>query len=65
MPPCNPITKQVLIKKALQTKTDMSWMATKDDVLKALHDQNTVLLDVRDKDEWIGTSSSPYGTMIA
>ena len=35
-------------------------MLTKDDMLKAL-DTDTVLLDVRDIDEWIGDSSSPYG----
>lgn len=33
----------------------------KDEVLAALDDENVVLLDVRDIDEWIGTSSSPYG----
>jgi thiosulfate/3-mercaptopyruvate sulfurtransferase len=37
-------------------------MATKDDVLSALNKKDVVLLDVRDKEEWIGTSSSPYGT---
>jgi thiosulfate/3-mercaptopyruvate sulfurtransferase len=35
-------------------------MLTKDDVLAAL-ESRTVLLDVRDVDEWIGDSSSPYG----
>jgi len=35
-------------------------MLTKGDMLKAL-DTDTVLLDVRDIDEWIGDSSSPYG----
>jgi thiosulfate/3-mercaptopyruvate sulfurtransferase len=30
-------------------------------VLQAIDDQNVVLLDVRDVDEWIGDSSSPYG----
>ncbi len=35
-------------------------MLTKDDMLKALG-TDTVLLDVRDIDEWIGDSSSPYG----
>ena len=47
----------------LHTRVDASLMATKDDVLQALKDKSkdTVLLDVRDQDEWIGTSSSPYG----
>lgn len=39
-------------------------MLTKDDVVKALAD-GTVLLDVRDIDEWIGESSSPYGKDFA
>ncbi len=36
-------------------------MATKDDVLRALSNGDAVLLDVRDKEEWVGKSSSPYG----
>ncbi|WP_417350174.1 sulfurtransferase [Ferrimonas sp.] len=36
-------------------------MIDKDDILAALDDGKTVMLDVRDVDEWIGTSSSPYG----
>ncbi|MCV6615958.1 MAG: sulfurtransferase [Cellvibrionaceae bacterium] len=36
-------------------------MIDKDDVLAAIHDGSKVLLDVRDVDEWIATSSSPYG----
>ncbi len=31
------------------------------DVLSAIDNERVVLLDVRDVDEWIGTSSSPYG----
>jgi thiosulfate/3-mercaptopyruvate sulfurtransferase len=30
-------------------------------MLEAVKDPNIVKLDVRDVDEWIGTSSSPYG----
>ena len=33
----------------------------KDEIKKVLKDDNSVLLDVRDLDEWKGTSSSPYG----
>jgi thiosulfate/3-mercaptopyruvate sulfurtransferase len=33
----------------------------KDEVIKALKEKNVVFLDVRDLDEWKGTSSSPYG----
>jgi thiosulfate/3-mercaptopyruvate sulfurtransferase len=36
-------------------------MLTSDDVLASLDDASIVKLDVRDVDEWVGTSSSPYG----
>lgn len=36
-------------------------MLTKDDMLNALEETDIVKLDVRDVDEWVGTSSSPYG----
>jgi thiosulfate/3-mercaptopyruvate sulfurtransferase len=36
-------------------------MLDRDAVLKALGDESIALLDVRDVDEWVGTSSSPYG----
>ena len=36
-------------------------MLTQEDMLKALGDPAVVKLDVRDVDEWVGTSSSPYG----
>ncbi len=36
-------------------------LLTKDDILTALETPGAVLLDVRDVDEWIGESSSPYG----
>ena len=36
-------------------------IATKDDILAALSNPNVKLLDNRDKEEWIGVSSSPYG----
>ena len=39
-------------------------MLTKDDMVAALG-TDTVLLDVRDIDEWIGDSSSPYGRDFA
>ncbi len=38
-----------------------AFMATKEDVLTALSQPGTVILDVRDRDEWEGVSSSPYG----
>lgn len=39
-------------------------MATQSEVLDAVH-KKKILLDVRDKDEWIGESSSPYGKDFA
>lgn len=36
-------------------------IATEADMLEAISDPDIVILDVRDKDEWIGVSSSPYG----
>lgn len=38
-----------------------SIMLTKNDVLDSLNASDIVKLDVRDVDEWVGTSSSPYG----
>jgi thiosulfate/3-mercaptopyruvate sulfurtransferase len=38
-----------------------SVMVGKDVVLETIEKKNAVLLDVRDVDEWIGESSSPYG----
>ncbi|MCX5875092.1 MAG: sulfurtransferase [Deltaproteobacteria bacterium] len=36
-------------------------MATREDVLKAMGDAKTILLDNRDANEWLGQTSSPYG----
>lgn len=36
-------------------------MLTQDDMLEALDKDDIVKLDTRDVDEWVGTSSSPYG----
>jgi len=41
--------------------TGNNFMIGKEEVLAALDDKTTVLLDVRDIDEWIAASSSPYG----
>ena len=40
-------------------RTDL--LADKSDVLAALNGGETILLDCRDKEEWTGVSSSPYG----
>lgn len=36
-------------------------MLTADDVMTALNDPSVAILDVRDVDEWVADSSSPYG----
>jgi thiosulfate/3-mercaptopyruvate sulfurtransferase len=41
--------------------TGISYMIGRDEMLAALEDPAIVKLDVRDVDEWVGTSSSPYG----
>jgi len=38
-----------------------SLIVTQDEMLSAIDDPSIKILDVRDKDEWIGVSSSPYG----
>lgn len=43
------------------TEVGKGLILTKEDVLAALDDPSVVLLDVRDVDEWVGESSSPYG----
>jgi thiosulfate/3-mercaptopyruvate sulfurtransferase len=43
------------------TDAGAEMMLDRDAVLKALGDESIALLDVRDVDEWVGTSSSPYG----
>jgi len=40
-------------------------MVTKDEMLKAIQTPGIVLLDNRDKVEWLGESSSPYGVEFA
>jgi len=46
-------------------KIDKNLIATKIDVLNAIADEKTILLDNRDKCEWVGESSSPYGIDFA
>jgi thiosulfate/3-mercaptopyruvate sulfurtransferase len=47
--------------KAFRVKLDAAIMTTTAEMLAALDDPTIVLLDVRDEDEWLGDSSSPYG----
>jgi len=42
-------------------ETASSVLLTKDDMLASLNQDDITILDVRDVDEWVGTSSSPYG----
>ena len=44
-----------------EVKTNDDIIATKDDMLAALSNSKIKILDNRDKEEWIGVSSSPYG----
>lgn len=41
--------------------TGTSMMIGREEMIAALDDDGIVKLDVRDVDEWVGTSSSPYG----
>lgn len=41
--------------------TGTTMMIGREEMLAALDDDSIVKLDVRDVDEWVGTSSSPYG----
>jgi len=62
-----PVSTEAATPTAATFPTDLAMadvMLTKDDMLAAL-DSDTVLLDVRDIDEWIGDSSSPYGKDFA
>ena len=59
-----PITNEVPEIEAKEFTIDKQaahLMLTKDDMLAALEKPEIVKLDVRDVDEWVGISSSPYG----
>lgn len=51
----------VPIKKQFPLKVNSSVLVTKEQMLASLDDPNIIKLDVRDRDEWMGYSSSPYG----
>ncbi|MEZ5704276.1 MAG: sulfurtransferase [Burkholderiaceae bacterium] len=62
-----PVSTEAATPTAASFPTDLPMsdvMLTQADVLAAL-DTPTVMLDVRDVDEWIGESSSPYGKDFA
>lgn len=48
-------------KKTFSLNVDSSLMVTTEEMLGSLDDPSIVKLDVRDYDEWVGDSSSPYG----
>ncbi len=48
-------------KKTFPLNVDSSLMVTTPEMLASLSDPSIVKLDVRDWDEWVGESSSPYG----
>lgn len=63
-----PVTTDVATPEAAEfPRSDVGshMMLDRDDMLAALGDESIVKLDVRDVDEWIGTSSSPYGPDFA
>lgn len=47
--------------KKFELDVNSSVMVTTQEMLQALEDSSVIKLDVRDIDEWIGISSSPYG----
>ncbi|MDR4509161.1 MAG: sulfurtransferase [Candidatus Brocadiaceae bacterium] len=62
-----PVTTQASSPELVEFKLDVrpDIMATMDDVLKSIDDPSVTLLDDRDRVEWIGESSSPYGVDFA
>jgi thiosulfate/3-mercaptopyruvate sulfurtransferase len=58
-----PLTTEVpaVEKRVFTPRIDSSIMVTWEEMLAALDDPAIVKLDVRDRDEWEGESSSPYG----
>ncbi|MCS7225952.1 MAG: sulfurtransferase [Gloeomargarita sp. SKYB31] len=53
--PADPVTKSFPVHINSEI-----WL-TKEDMLAAIGKEEIVILDVRDRDEWMGESSSPYG----
>lgn len=51
----------VPVKREFPVKLDHSIILTWEEVLASLNDPGIILLDCRDRSEWIGISSSPYG----
>jgi thiosulfate/3-mercaptopyruvate sulfurtransferase len=62
-----PLETDVITRHKVQytPRTDMSLMVSTEEMKAALGNPNISILDVRDRDEWIGESSSPYGKDFA
>jgi thiosulfate/3-mercaptopyruvate sulfurtransferase len=52
-------------KRVFSPKIDDSIMVSWEEMLAAVDDPSIIKLDVRDYDEWVGESSSPYGKDFA
>ena len=62
-----PVSKEtpVVHPTSFEVRLYSELFATKTDVLQAITDPDTILLDDRDEDEWKAESSSPYGVDFA
>lgn len=59
-----PVTDKIVtpaVSKFIISDDNIDMVVGKDDVLAEIGKERVTLLDVRDVDEWIGESSSPYG----
>jgi len=52
-------------KKKFTVNIDHKLFVDYNEMLKIIEDDTTIVLDVRDKDEWLGISSSPYSIDFA
>lgn len=52
-------------KVNFQANIQEDFFVTYDEMKSFIYDKDVVVLDVRDKDEWLGISSSPYGINFA
>jgi thiosulfate/3-mercaptopyruvate sulfurtransferase len=62
-----PVTKIVpeVEKKIFPVNLNESMILTREEMLASLNDPEIVILDCRDRAEWVGVSSSPYGPDFA
>jgi len=56
---------QISTKKHYIATIQEDFFIDYDDMKKIIYDKDIIVLDVRDKDEWIGISSSPYSINFA